>query len=176
MRRAVDLRADIEASMREQSYTEASTAPEATLRFLAAPTDVNWGGKMHGGTVMRWIDEAAYVCAAGWTGGHLRGGLLRRRAVLPADPDRSPGPGDGPAAAHRAEPMHICVHVSSADPADPQYQLTTHSLTVFVALDDEWKARSVPRWKPVSEEDRALYAHALHLVDVRARATEPPLE
>ena len=55
--------------MKEQSYTEAGTAPRATLRFLAAPTDVNWGGKVHGGTVMRWIDEAAYVCAAGWSRG-----------------------------------------------------------------------------------------------------------
>jgi len=32
---------------------------------LAAPTDVNWGGKVHGGTVMGWIDEAAYVCCTG---------------------------------------------------------------------------------------------------------------
>jgi acyl-CoA hydrolase len=29
------------------------------FRFLAAPADANWGGKAHGGTVMRWIDEAA---------------------------------------------------------------------------------------------------------------------
>ena len=55
--------------MKEQSYTEAGTALERTLRFLAAPSDVNWGGKVHGGTVMRWIDEAAYVCAAGWNRG-----------------------------------------------------------------------------------------------------------
>ena len=30
---------------------------------------MNWGGKTHGGTVMRWIDEAAYACGAGWCGG-----------------------------------------------------------------------------------------------------------
>ncbi|MBA8959312.1 acyl-CoA hydrolase [Rhodococcus percolatus] len=33
-----------------------------------APTDVNWGGKTHGGTVMRWIDEAAYLCGTSWNG------------------------------------------------------------------------------------------------------------
>ena len=43
------VRADIEAAMKGQTYTEASAAPQATLRFLAAPTDVNWGGKTHGG-------------------------------------------------------------------------------------------------------------------------------
>jgi len=26
-----------------------------TLRFLAEPTEVDFGGKVHGGTVMKWI-------------------------------------------------------------------------------------------------------------------------
>src|SRR5215216_426199 len=34
-------------------------APRIVLRFLAAPTDINLGGKVHGGIAMRWIDEAA---------------------------------------------------------------------------------------------------------------------
>jgi hypothetical protein len=29
-----------------------------TLRFLAEPGDVNFGGKVHGGAVMKWIDQA----------------------------------------------------------------------------------------------------------------------
>ena len=28
-----------------------------TLRFLAEPTHVNLGGKVHGGAVMKWIDQ-----------------------------------------------------------------------------------------------------------------------
>lgn len=39
-----------------------------TLRFLAEPGDVNFGGKVHGGAVMKWIDLAAYANAAGWSG------------------------------------------------------------------------------------------------------------
>ena len=56
--------------MSGQEYTDAGTAENVILRFVAAPTDVNWGGKVHGGIVMKWIDEAAYVCASrycGWT-------------------------------------------------------------------------------------------------------------
>ena len=37
-----------------------------TLRFLAEPGSVNFGGKVHGGTVMKWIDEAGYACATRW--------------------------------------------------------------------------------------------------------------
>ena len=33
-----------------------------TLRFLAQPNTINFGGKVHGGTVMKWIDEAGYAC------------------------------------------------------------------------------------------------------------------
>src|ERR1044072_7118915 len=56
-----------------------------TLRFLAQPGDVNCGGKVHGGAVMKWIDQAGYTCAAGWTGTYCvtvyLGGLLFRGPV-----------------------------------------------------------------------------------------------
>ena len=31
---------------------------ELDFRFLAQPGDVNFGGKVHGGAVMKWIDQA----------------------------------------------------------------------------------------------------------------------
>ena len=48
----------------------AGTQRELTFRFLAEPTDVNFGGKVHGGAVMKWIDQAGYACAAGWAGSY----------------------------------------------------------------------------------------------------------
>lgn len=33
-------------------------AHEIILRFLAEPSDVNLGGKVHGSRVMRWTDRA----------------------------------------------------------------------------------------------------------------------
>ena len=41
---------------------------ELTFRFLAEPTDVNYGGKVHGGVVMKWIDQVGYAAAVGWSG------------------------------------------------------------------------------------------------------------
>lgn len=37
------------------------SARELTLQFLAEPADVNFGGKVHGGMVMKWIDQAGYA-------------------------------------------------------------------------------------------------------------------
>jgi len=170
--RAIQLmgvRADIEASMKEQTYSEAGAAPRTTLRFLAAPTDVNWGGKVHGGTVMRWIDEAAYVCAVGWSrtesvavyAGGVRfyrplliGSLVETRARLLHT---------------RRTSMHISIHVRSGDPATRRLDLTTHCLLVFVALDGAGRPTPAPRWEPSTDEDRALDRHAEHLIELRTR-------
>jgi acyl-CoA hydrolase len=164
----IELRAKIETAMREQVYTDDSRAPQATLRFLAAPNDVNWGGKTHGGTVMRWIDEAAFVCAAGWskavTVAAYSGGIRFYRPIL---------------IGHIVEvkarllytgrrSMHISVHVESADPKKPEMQLTTHCLTVFVAPGADGRAVPLPRWKPELAEDRRLEDHARHLMRLRS--------
>src|SRR3712207_771195 len=57
-----------------------------TLRFLAEPTDVNFGGKVHGGAVMKWIDQAGYACAVGRRGQYCVtvyvGGIRFHRPVL----------------------------------------------------------------------------------------------
>lgn len=163
------VRTHIEVAMADQTYSDRSAAPSATLRFLAAPTDVNWGGKTHGGTVMRWIDEAAYVCAAGWSGSACiaaySGGIRFYRPIL-----------IGHIVEVRARllhtgtsSMHISVHVSSGDPRVPRMELTTHCLTVFVALDQIGRPTPVPGWEPTQPEDRRLDDHAVHLMRLRSR-------
>lgn len=65
--------------------------------------------------------------------------------------------------------VHVGVHVRSGDPATGELELTTFCRTVFVVLDDERRALPVPRWEPVSEEDRALDEHAVELTALRER-------
>jgi 4-hydroxybenzoyl-CoA thioesterase len=172
--RRIGLRAEIEKALAAQTYSEAGTAPRTVLRFLAAPTDVNWGGKVHGGIVMRWIDEAAHVLATRWTGsprnvavyaGGVRfyrplriGHLVEVEARLLHTGTTS---------------MHVSVHVRSGDPATGELELTTHCLIIFVGLDELGAAVPAPPWTPASDEDRALDAHALHLAELRAAVDQP---
>lgn len=164
----IALRTEIATAMAAQTYSDAGTAPRVLLRFLAAPTDVNWGGKVHGGIVMRWIDEAAHVLATEWTGSASNvavyaGGVRFYRPLL---------------IGHLVEvearllltgtsSMHISVHVRSGDPATGELDLTTHSLIVFAPLDADGNAVAARPWTPVSEEDVALRDHALQLVTMR---------
>ncbi|WP_373397397.1 acyl-CoA thioesterase [Algoriphagus halophilus] len=39
---------------------------KTSFQFISEPSDVNFGGKVHGGMVMKWIDQAAYTCARTW--------------------------------------------------------------------------------------------------------------
>ena len=45
--------------------------------------------------------------------------------------------------------MHVSVHVRSGDPKTAERELTTHCLTIFVALDEERRSALVRQWAPV---------------------------
>ena len=107
----VQLRKAIEEEMLKQSYSDdpdASTAPRMTHRFMAKPTDVNWGGNVHGGTAMEWIDEAASACTSAWTGERTvavyAGGFRFYRSCAHRRPRRGRGPGDPDG---RAQPVGV---------------------------------------------------------------------
>lgn len=38
--------------------------------FLAKPTDVNFGVSVHGGEVMKWMDQVGYALAVRYSGGY----------------------------------------------------------------------------------------------------------
>lgn len=136
---------------------------DLTMRFLAEPTDVNFGGKVHGGAVMKWIDQAAYAAAVGWCGtyavtvavGGIRfmapvhiGDLVAVHAQLVRTGTTS---------------MHFSVDVTAGSPMDAgaPRRLCTHCMIVFVAMDEaSGSPVTVPAWTPASEADRRLADYA----------------
>ncbi|MFT4229605.1 MAG: hotdog domain-containing protein [Microbacterium sp.] len=174
----IPARAEIRRLMLAQQYSADSDAPRAVLRFLVPPGVVNWGGKAHGGTVMRWIDEAAYACAAAWVkddaGGAVAvysGGIHFFRPVRIGDlielDARLIHTGD--------HSMHVSVHVWCSDPRSPgARELTTVCMSVFAVPGPGGSALAVPRWEPVLPEDVRLDAHARELIDLRAAIAPIP--
>jgi len=166
----IHVREEIVAAMNAQEYTDAGTAERVVLRFLAAPTDVNWGGKVHGGIVMKWIDEAAYVCASRYCGSDtvavFSGGVRFYRPLLIGHVVEV----EARLVYTGSKGMHIAVHVRSGDPKGREMNLTTYCLTVMVTRDDAGNSMPVPPWVPVTEEDKRLHAHALDLLEIRGRA------
>ncbi|AZQ10774.1 MULTISPECIES: acyl-CoA thioesterase [Shewanella] len=140
-----------------------------TLRFLAEPADVNFGGKVHGGAVMKWIDLAAYACAAGWSGKYCitayAGGI---RFVKPIHVGNIVEVSAKVIYTGNSS-MHIGIDVRAGDPKVSERQLTTHCIVIMVAVDDAGNPTPVPEWVPQSEEDKALRDSAIRLMEMRKK-------
>ena len=140
---------------------------EVTFRFLAQPTDVNFGGKVHGGMAMKWIDQAGYACAVGWSGAYcvtasvsgiqfvapiLIGDLVAVRAQL-IHTGRSS--------------MHLAVDVLARDLRKGEQRLATSCVMIFVALDSpDGKPTAVPPWEPHDDNQRRMQAQAKQLLEL----------
>ncbi|MEO8220603.1 MAG: hotdog domain-containing protein [Specibacter sp.] len=166
----IKVREEVVAAMKAQKYTDAGTAERVVLRFMAAPTDVNWGGKVHGGIVMKWIDEAAYVCASRYCGNDtvavFSGGVRFYRPLLIGHVVEV----EARLVYTGVKGMHIAVHVRSGDPKGHEMNLTTYCLTVMVTRDNAGNSVPVPHWAPLSDEDKHLHSHARDLLEIRGRA------
>lgn len=139
---------------------------ELTFRFLAEPTDVNYGGKVHGGVVMKWIDQVGYAAAVGWSGrysvtvavGGIRFVAPIRTSDLVTVTAKLVYTG--------TSSMHFAVDVRARDPMRAGGdRLCTHCVIVFVALDGvEGKPTAVPAWQPREDDDRRLAEYALKVM------------
>lgn len=140
---------------------------ELILRFLAEPSDVNFGGKVHGGMVMKWIDQAGYAAAVAWAGAYcvtvavegiqfvrpiLIGDLVSVRARL----------------AHTGmSSMHFVVDVVARGLKGDDERLATSCVIVFVALDaPDGKPTAVPKWEPQDESERREREYVLKLAEL----------
>ncbi len=119
-----------------------------TMRFLAQPDTVNFGGKVHGGTVMSWIDQAAYACATAWSQRYCVtayvGGIRFVHPIMIGDvvevEARLAYTGD--------TSMNIAVEVRCGDLKSVGLDTTAECAIVMVAVDSRGKPVSVEPFKP----------------------------
>lgn len=143
-----------------------------TLRFLAEPSTVNFGGKVHGGTVMKWIDEAGYACATRWAKRYSVtvsvGSIRFQRPIMIGDLVEV----EARLAYTGKTSMNISVEVRSGDMKTGQMEVITECLVVFVAVDADGKTIPVEPWLPETPSDIALAQHVKAHLDA-ARAMQP---
>ncbi len=160
-------RKQVEDAIAAQIYTAAGTGPRTTRHILVSRADVHRDGAVHGGRVMRWIDEAANTCAADWSG--VAGltsyvAAIRFRSAV-AVGDRL----EVSARIVRTGPrsVHIGVRVTASDMVTGVAHVAAEGLIVVASLDEQDKARHVTQWAPDCDEDARLDRHAEHLVELR---------
>lgn len=145
---------------------------DITLRFLAEPQDVNFGGKVHGGAVMKWINLAAYACSAGWSGRYCvtayAGGI---RFVAPIHVG-SLVEVEAKVIYTGTSSMHIALEVTACDPKSLNRRITTHCIVIMVAVDETGQKIEIPKWVPESEADIKQHDTAIRLMDMRKQIGE----
>ncbi|MEK6214600.1 MAG: acyl-CoA thioesterase [Vibrio fluvialis] len=143
-----------------------------TQLYLEEPGDVNFGGKVHGGAVMKWIDLAAYACSAAWSGKYCitayAGGI---RFVAPIHVGNLVEVSAKVIYTGKTS-MHIAIDVQACDPKELKNRLTTHCIVIMVAVDENGKPTAVPEWIPTSDEDIALRNSAVRLMNMRTEIGE----
>ena len=153
-----------------ETRPDASNMSTITLRFLAEPSTVNFGGKVHGGTVMKWIDEAGYACATSWSKRYCVtvyvGGIRFHRPIMIGDLVEV----EARLAYTGSTSMNIAVEVRSGDMKGGQLQKTTECLIVFVSVDSHGRPMPVEAWTPGTPAEVALAQSAKAQLDASRTA------
>ena len=143
-----------------------------TLRFLAEPSTINFGGKVHGGTVMKWIDEAGYACATRWAKRYCVtvsvGSIRFQRPIMSGARVEV----QARLAYTGSTSMNIAVEVRAGDMKTGEMEVITECVVVFVAVDADGKTIPVEAWLPETPGDIALAQNVKAHLDM-ARAAQP---
>lgn len=137
------------------------------FQFISEPSDVNYGGNVHGGSVMKWIDQAGYACACSWSltycvtvyVGGIRfyspikiGHIVKVEAEVIYTGKTS---------------MHISINVFSRNIKRKDFEKKTHCIIVFVAVDDDGNSVEVPKFIPETNAEQHMVDYAIKLMDLR---------
>jgi len=160
-------RTQIEDAIAAQTYTAGGAAPRITRHILVCRADVRSDGVLHGGRIMRWIDEAANAAATDWCG---VAGLTAYVATIRFCRTLTVGDQlDLSARILHTGPrsVHVGVCVIASDMVTGATCVAAEGLLVVASLDEQGKARRVRQWTPGCDDDIRLDRHARHLVALR---------
>ncbi len=138
-----------------------------TFQFISEPSDVNFGGKVHGGEVMKWIDQTAYACATGYAQNYCVtvyvGGIRFYRPISIGAIVKV----EAQVIYTGTTSIHIAVNVFSRKLKEKKFEKTTHCVIVFVSTDESGKPVPVKKFTPSNQLQIEMEQYAIKLIDLR---------
>ena len=138
-----------------------------TFQFISEPTDVNFGGNVHGGSVMKWIDQVGYACASNWSSSYCVtvyvGGIRFYQPIKIGEIVKL----ESHVIYTGTSSMHIAIDVYSRNIKEKTFEKKTHCIIVFVAVDEKGKSVQVPKWSPTTEQEKQMQEYAIKLMNLR---------
>lgn len=107
--------------------------------FLVEFVDVNFGGKVYGGVVMKWIDLCVYGCVVGWSGKYCImvyvGGMYFVKFILVGSMVEV----DVKVIYIGRIFMYLCIYVWVGDFKSIECELCIYCIVVMVVMDENGK-------------------------------------
>lgn len=142
------------------------------FQFISEPSDVNYGGNVHGGIVMKWIDQAGYACASSWSSSYCVtvyvGGIRFYKPIRIGDVVKV----EARVIYTGSTSMHISIDVYARNVRETEFEKKTHCIIVFVAVDDDRKPLPVTKWIPSTELEKKMEEYAIRLKEIRGTIEE----
>ena len=142
-----------------------------TLRFLASQSTLPQAGRVPGGTVLRWVDDAGFACASAWAKGpcitEFVGGAHFVHPIRPGDLVEV----HARLASTTDTAMHLAVEVRSGGIHGEPLQEVLHCVAVYTAVDADEQPRTIDKWSPETPGDMALAQRVKAHIDA-ARAAQ----
>lgn len=140
---------------------------QITFQFISEPSDVNFGGKVHGGEVMKWIDQTAYACATGYAQNYCVtvyvGGIRFYRPISIGAIVKV----EARVIYTGSTSIHIAVNVFSRQLKEKKFEKTTHCVIVFVSTDEHGKPIPVQKFVPSNQLQIEMEQYAQKLIELR---------
>ena len=142
-----------------------------SLRFLASQSTLPQAGRVPGGTVLRWVDDAGFACACAWAKGpcitEFVGGAHFVHPIRPGDLVEV----HARLASTTDTAMHLAVEVRSGGIHGEPLQEVLHCVAVYTAVDADEQPRAIDKWSPETPGDMALAQRVKAHIDA-ARAAQ----
>jgi len=133
---------------------------QLTMTVLMTPDTANFAGNVHGGTLLKLLDQAAYACASRYAGRYVvtlsvdqvtfrQPVLVGELVTLLASVNHT-----------GTSSMEVGIKVISEDIRTQASRHVNSCFFTMVAVDDERKPVPVPPFRPVSPDERRRHSAA----------------
>ena len=133
---------------------------QLSMTVLMTPDTANFSGKVHGGTILKLLDQVAYACASRYAGRYVV--TLSVDQVMFRQPIQVGELVTFMASVNHTgtSSMEIGIKVIAEDIRTKVVRHVNSCFFTMIAVDDEGKPTPVPAFMPASAEERRRHAAA----------------
>ena len=130
------------------------------MTVLMTPDTANFSGKVHGGTILKLLDQAAYACASRYAGRYVV--TLSVDQVMFRQPIQVGELVTLMASVNHtgSSSMEIGIKVIAEEIRTKVVRHVNSCFFTMIAVDDSGKPTPVPAWVPASAEEKRRHAAA----------------